>query len=153
MGRVGGMTTTATPLRPSAAYKAEARLRTPDAQARAAASLRAVLKERGHGSIEELRQALAVSRTTIRNWRPGGEWLPNPDIVRQIATAYAVAVTLPDLDTAAAPTAGRVLTSEQAELADELFDLFYSDNERAAATWLIVHNPAYFRCNTGVNAA
>lgn len=147
------MTTIATTLRPSEAYKAEARLRTPEAQARAAASLRAVLKERGHGSIEELRQAIDVSRTTIRNWRPGGQWLPNPEQIWQVATAYAVGATTPDLDSAAAPIAGLELTAEQLELVDELFDLFYSDNDRDAATWLIVHNPAYFRCNTGFSSA
>lgn len=144
--------TTTTTMRPSDAYKAEARLRSPEAQARAAAALRAVLKERGHGSIEELRQAIDVSRTTIRNWRPGGQWLPNPEQVRQVATAYAVAAASPE-PMPVAPIAGLELGDTEQELVDELFDLFYSDNDRDAATWLIVHNPAYFRCNTGVNAA
>lgn len=136
------MTTTTAALSPSDAYRAGAYLRTPEARARAAAALHAVLKERGHGSVVQLKRAIEVSATTIGNWRPGGEFPPNPDQVRQIATAYAA-----DLDRAVTPVADLELSEEQEQRVDELFNLFYSDNHRDAATWLIEHKPAHFGWN------
>ena len=133
---------TSVSLRPSDAFRAGAQLRTSEARARAAQAFHAILKERGYGAVEELRRALDVSTTTIRNWRPGGEWHPNPEQVRQIATAYAArtdepVTSLVDLE----------LTAVQEAAVDDLFDLFYSDNHRAACDWLLEHKRSYFRCN------
>lgn len=133
---------TTTSLSPSHAYRAGANLRTREARARAASALHSILKERGHGSVAELCRAIEVSTTTISNWRPAGTFHPNPDQVRQIATAYAA-----KLDVPAAAVAGVELSVAEEERVDDLFDLFYSDNQRDAVTWLIEHKPAYFGWN------
>ena len=125
--------------RPSDAYRLAAALAA--MSDRPAAALRTILRERGHGSVTELHNALHVSKTTIRNWQPGGGWQLGPDQVYQLAIAYAArsdeAVTDPstvDLD------------DDTRKRVDELFDLMYSDNHRDAVTWLSRYKPDYLRC-------
>lgn len=133
--------TTAT-ARPSDAYKAAGTLLAPAMASRPSTALRQILRERGHGSIEELHQALGVSRSTLRNWQPGGTWSIPPDQVHRLATAYAARLDEPVTDP---DTVG--LTPDVERRVDELFDAFYDDNHRAAVTWLSRHKPHYFRCN------
>jgi hypothetical protein len=141
-------TTTAT--RPSSAYldHVEARAALPVAcpSDRAAAALDYLLRRRGHGSAEELRLPLDLSRQTIRNYRTGAVEVP-PEQVWRIAAVYA-AVTLPrsaaDLE---------ALLSDPGEDLFALFDLFYVDNERAAYEWIYGNRHANFRWNTDYPAA
>ena len=141
---------TATAISPADAYEIVARLTAPDMRARSAHGLDNILKERRHGAIGELAKALGVSRSTIVNWR-SGDWPPNPDQIRLVCIAYVAA---PDgAKVAAGDPATVEMTPELRAEADDLFNRFYSDNQRDAVDWLIEHNPAYFRCGSGFAAA
>lgn len=139
---VEGMPST-TSISPSDAYWASRVFLVVERPSRA---LRAILNERGHGAREELRQALQVSRSTIKNWLPGGETSLTPEQVRSLAAAYAASLDEPVTQW---DRLRSTLESDPGAMGriDELFNRFYSDNERDAVTWLIDNKPSYFRCN------
>lgn len=136
---------------PADAYGVVTSLRSRRMQVRAAKSLDHILKERRHGSVGELVKALGVSRTTVGNWRAGDPWPPSPEQVQAICIAYAAAPDngrdgAIDPNTVERDSDGNLAPELQADV-DELFNRFYSDNERDAAAWLIEHKPQNFAWN------
>lgn len=132
---------------PSDIFRTIAALATDDEAARARAALRTVMNERGHGSVEELRIPLKVSRGSFHDWRSGKAPLA-PMAVYRIAVIYSsdpMPTTPEEVDT--------IIATGDLTRADELFQAFYSDNHRDALTWLLMHNPAYFRWNEQAPAA
>jgi len=120
---------------PSDAFRVVGVLQSPAMARRASAALRLILRNRGHGSIVELMAALGASRSTVDNWRSGTRYPPSPHQVWRIATAYAA-----DPDGICDPDQ----VTPSLEVRDEighLFDLFYSDNPKAAVEWLEEHRP------------
>lgn len=123
------------------------RLASPAMVERVVGSLDNVIRNwKGGNPIESLADALGVTRGTVYHWRKMKRHI-SPAQVYRVALAYC-APTMPD-----GPDQLDALAEPLAEQAAELFDRFYSDNQRDAVDWLIEHNPAYFRCNTGLSAA
>jgi hypothetical protein len=132
---------------PSTIFRAIAALATDDEAARARAALRTALNERGHGSVEELRAPLGVSRGSFHDWR-SGKVPVSPMAVYRIAVIYSsdpMPTTPEEVDA--------LIATGDLDRADELFQAFYSANHRDALTWLLAHNPAYFRWSDQVPAA
>jgi transcriptional regulator with XRE-family HTH domain len=133
--------------RPSELYEMAAHLNSDHMRRRAAAALERVIKERGHGAIRDLAQALSVSRGTIANWRPGNNWPPGPDQIWDLAAVLAATTdTIP-------PRRDLHLDNMALVEARHLFDLFFDRDPHAAAAWLAANRPAYFRCETEADVA
>lgn len=113
----------------------------------AAASLDWILKRRSHGSVEELLAPLGVSRGTIRNWRRNSVDF-SVGVVWAIAHVYAADRLPKTPDELATLMCG----GPNAEASD-LFNLFYSANDREAFEWIHSNRPANFRWNTDYTAA
>ena len=120
---------------PSDAFRVVGVLQSPAMARRASAALRLILRYRGHGSITELMAAVNASRSTVDNWRSGKRYPPSPHQVWRIATAYCAdphGIADPDQATP---------SLEARDEIGHLFDLFYSDNPKAASEWLAAHRP------------
>lgn len=130
-----------TDLAPSEIFRVVGELATEINARRAAKSLDAILRDRGHGSGVELQAALSVSRSSLHDWRRG-KVLISPITVYRIAVIYSC----PEIPSSPEQVDDVIAAGELAE-ADELFRLFYSDNHRDAVTWLIEHRPQNFAWN------
>ncbi len=113
--------------------------------AKAAAALDRVLHHLGAGSMDSLSKAMDKSRQTIRYWKKQNHDM-DPEVVWQIAGYYA-SDPLPS-------TPEELQAALRGEIPGqvELFNLFYDDNNVAAATWLLTHRSGSFRWGNDVAA-
>ena len=128
-------------LTPSDLFRVLSQLTTPEMARRASASLDTVLKDRGHGGVEELRRPLHISRDALYGYRKGRTAV-DPYLIYKVAVIYTqdeLPATPEELDA--------LLDSGDLTLADQLFPVFYSDNHRDALTWLCAHCTDRFRCS------
>lgn len=138
-------TTRTRPTRPSAALRAHGDatvlLNATCPPERAQAALDFLVRSRGYGAVEALTEGTGISRQTVKNYRNGRTAI-TAATVRRIAAYYACEEPPTDpeqLDAAIEAGVPGV---------DELFDLFYSDDRKAAFQWLLDHRAANFRWNT-----
>jgi hypothetical protein len=116
-------------------------LTSPAMVGRAVAAIDNVIRNwKGDNPIESLVDALGVTRGTVYHWRKMKRHI-SPAQVYRVALAYCA----PDMPR----TAGELddMADLLADEAGELFNLFYSDNQRDAVNWLIEHRPANFAWN------
>jgi len=114
-------------------------LTTDEMVTRAVGALDIVLRNWRH-TIESFADVMGVTRGTVYHWRNMKRSISPAQVYRACLafTAPILPGSPDDLDRMAeqlAPDAG------------ELFNLFYSDNQRAAVNWLIEHRPANFAWN------
>lgn len=133
------------PTRPSAALRAHDNATTMLSEAcppdRARASLDFLIRARGYGAVEAATQATGISRQTIKNYRNGRTAI-TPDTALRIAAYYAC------VEPPTSPEQLDAAIEAGVPGMDELFDLFYAEDRKAAFQWLLDNRAANFRWNT-----
>jgi transcriptional regulator with XRE-family HTH domain len=108
-------------------------LTTDEMVARAVGSLDTVLRNWRH-TIDAFADAMGVTRGTIYHWRNLKRSI-SPAQVYRACQVFCAPVIPCDLDEWA---------DQLAEPAGQLFNLFYSPDQRAAVAWLFEHRPTQF---------
>lgn len=113
-------------------------LTTTDMVSRAAAALDNVIRNwKGDNPIDSLVAAIGVTRGTAYHWRTMKRHV-SPTQIYRICLFYCAPTPPAD------PDELDQLPAEIHDDAGQLFDLFYSENQRDAVNWLIENRPRFF---------